>query len=381
MVCLTSVGRGAHAATVQIEVLDAAGKPVGDAVVFLESAQARRQVRPLAALEMAQQKKQFVPEVLVVPVGSEVRFPNHDTVRHHVYSFSPAKKFELKLYTGTRPTPCCSIDPAWWCWAATSMTRWSAGFGGGHPLLRPDPCGHGQGTDRRRTGWQLPPAHLAHPLPVGARTGAGLIVPAPALLGDCAHGVAALKLSVVRRNLIVRLVGMSLLLLLIAGRWFCRGACHHRPQRPQPDRARTRHRRKRLAAAVTRTQKAAPGLGLAGGRLRVPLGSELGDEETIQSVRRTMATDRRRGDGAAGHPLNLRSPAPAAHAISSAVRQVAPLDGQPQGSRMAVIGGVPCQFVMVPMRAPVVIGWVLIFSRQPAPGGRNAAVAVMWRCW
>ena len=78
---------------------------VGDAVVFLESAQARRQVRPLAALEMAQQKKQFVPEVLVVPVGSEVRFPNHDTVRHHVYSFSPAKKFELKLYTGTPANP------------------------------------------------------------------------------------------------------------------------------------------------------------------------------------------------------------------------------------------------------------------------------------
>ena len=106
VLCLTWGQAGtAHAATVQIEVLDAAGKPVGDAVVFLESAQARRQVRPLAALEMAQQKKQFVPEVLVVPVGSEVRFPNHDTVRHHVYSFSPAKKFELKLYTGTPANP------------------------------------------------------------------------------------------------------------------------------------------------------------------------------------------------------------------------------------------------------------------------------------
>ena len=82
VLCLTWGQAGtAHAATVQI------------------------QVRPLAALEMAQQKKQFVPEVLVVPVGSEVRFPNHDTVRHHVYSFSPAKKFELKLYTGTPANP------------------------------------------------------------------------------------------------------------------------------------------------------------------------------------------------------------------------------------------------------------------------------------
>jgi hypothetical protein len=34
-----------------------------------------------------------------------VHFPNRDTVRHHVYSFSPAKNFELKLYTGTPANP------------------------------------------------------------------------------------------------------------------------------------------------------------------------------------------------------------------------------------------------------------------------------------
>nr|QQZ50020.1 hypothetical protein JKL49_25860 [Phenylobacterium glaciei] len=36
--------------------------------------------------------------MLIVPVGSNVNFPNKDNVRHHVYSFSPTKKFELKLY-------------------------------------------------------------------------------------------------------------------------------------------------------------------------------------------------------------------------------------------------------------------------------------------
>jgi len=36
--------------------------------------------------------------VLIVPVGSTVSFPNKDKVRHHVYSFSAPKKFELKLY-------------------------------------------------------------------------------------------------------------------------------------------------------------------------------------------------------------------------------------------------------------------------------------------
>ena len=47
---------------------------------------------------MAQHNMQFDPFVLVVPVGAEVAFPNLDNVRHHVYSFSPAHPFELKLY-------------------------------------------------------------------------------------------------------------------------------------------------------------------------------------------------------------------------------------------------------------------------------------------
>jgi plastocyanin len=50
------------------------------------------------AYRIAQQNIQFSPFVLVVPIGSTVAFTNLDTVRHHVYSFSPAKTFELKLY-------------------------------------------------------------------------------------------------------------------------------------------------------------------------------------------------------------------------------------------------------------------------------------------
>jgi plastocyanin len=95
----------AIAATVQVQVADGDGKPLADAVVFLESREARQAVRPANGIEMAQANKQFAPRVLVVPVGSSVDFPNRDTVRHHVYSFSPAKTFELKLYTGTPATP------------------------------------------------------------------------------------------------------------------------------------------------------------------------------------------------------------------------------------------------------------------------------------
>lgn len=104
-VCLAGMPFAAQAGTVQVEVLDTAGKPLADAVVFLESADAHSAVKPLAGAEMAQEKRQFVPGVLVVPVGTEVRFPNHDSVRHHVYSFSPTKKFELKLYAGTPANP------------------------------------------------------------------------------------------------------------------------------------------------------------------------------------------------------------------------------------------------------------------------------------
>ncbi len=93
------------AAPLHVDVRDGAGQPLADAVVFLESAEARRQVRPLEQAEMGQAGKQFVPQVLVVPVGTAVNFPNRDTVRHHVYSFSPAKKFELKLYIGTPAQP------------------------------------------------------------------------------------------------------------------------------------------------------------------------------------------------------------------------------------------------------------------------------------
>lgn len=100
-----ALGAMAQASTVQVTVADASGKPLADAVVFLDSADARKLVKPLAGAEIGQEKKQFVPDLLVVPVGTEVRFPNRDSIRHHVYSFSPAKQFELKLYGGTSATP------------------------------------------------------------------------------------------------------------------------------------------------------------------------------------------------------------------------------------------------------------------------------------
>lgn len=103
LLCLLALP--ARAGTLVVDVLQGSGRPLADAVVFLESPQARRQVRPLTKAEMGQAGKQFVPQVLVVTAGTEVDFPNRDTVRHHVYSFSQVKKFELKLYIGTPTQP------------------------------------------------------------------------------------------------------------------------------------------------------------------------------------------------------------------------------------------------------------------------------------
>lgn len=94
-----------EAATVEVGVVDAAGRPLAQAVVFLESPAAAAQVRPLKDVELAQAQRRFMPDVLLVTRGTSVDFPNRDEVRHHVYSFSPAKRFELKLYIGRPANP------------------------------------------------------------------------------------------------------------------------------------------------------------------------------------------------------------------------------------------------------------------------------------
>ncbi|HEY0820188.1 MAG TPA: carboxypeptidase regulatory-like domain-containing protein [Rhizobacter sp.] len=92
-------------AAVIVAVTDEAGQPLADAVVMLDATGTRPPVKPMPTVEISQSKRQFNPRVTVVTVGTPVSFPNFDTVRHHVYSFSPVKTFELKLYTGVPATP------------------------------------------------------------------------------------------------------------------------------------------------------------------------------------------------------------------------------------------------------------------------------------
>jgi plastocyanin len=89
----------ALAGSLTIRVIDSAGRPVQDAVVTLEPASgAAPRARLEAGYRVTQQDTQFHPFVSVVPVGATVAFPNLDPFRHHVYSFSAAKRFELKLF-------------------------------------------------------------------------------------------------------------------------------------------------------------------------------------------------------------------------------------------------------------------------------------------
>ncbi len=87
-----------------ITVVDQNKKPVNDAVVsFVAPSQdASKQVQLAVMDQLAQQ---FSPKVLVIEQNQQVIFPNSDNTRHHVYSFSEAKPFEIKLYSGTPQTP------------------------------------------------------------------------------------------------------------------------------------------------------------------------------------------------------------------------------------------------------------------------------------
>jgi len=89
----------AKAAELDLTLATRAGRPVADAVVMVRpDGGARGGGRISGPFVMAQKDTQFQPYVLIVPVGAEVAFPNLDPFHHHVYSFSKAKTFELKLY-------------------------------------------------------------------------------------------------------------------------------------------------------------------------------------------------------------------------------------------------------------------------------------------
>lgn len=90
----------ARSATLDVQVRDSHGAPLRDAVVSLLPVGHAAPPAQRATASIDQRNLSFTPQVLVVQTGTRVTFPNSDNVRHQVYSFSPAKHFELKLYSG-----------------------------------------------------------------------------------------------------------------------------------------------------------------------------------------------------------------------------------------------------------------------------------------
>ena len=93
------------AAQISVQIKSPDGQPVVDAVVYANIISGTAPIRPKRAVSVEQINKEFVPLVSVLQTGTMVNFPNRDKVRHHVYSFSPAKTFEIKLYSGVPGKP------------------------------------------------------------------------------------------------------------------------------------------------------------------------------------------------------------------------------------------------------------------------------------
>jgi plastocyanin len=85
------------------KVVGADGNGIAEAIVFVQTPTSGAATPAMATMD--QYDKTFVPGVLPIVVGTKVRFPNRDQIRHHVYSFSRAKKFELPLYKGEEAPP------------------------------------------------------------------------------------------------------------------------------------------------------------------------------------------------------------------------------------------------------------------------------------
>lgn len=98
-------GANTAAASLVVQVSDSAGKPLADVVVSADPEAGVVAPKHLKPAEIAQRGMKFHPTVSVIQTGSRIAFPNNDKVKHHIYSFSPAKKFDQKLYSGVAATP------------------------------------------------------------------------------------------------------------------------------------------------------------------------------------------------------------------------------------------------------------------------------------
>ena len=105
LIAVLLLSLAANADDVRVTVLDVNGMPVADVAVYAEAANPETLPPPVGNAVMDQIDTRFDPHILIVQVGTEVRFPNSDVVAHHVYSFSSPNDFILPLYKGEAHPP------------------------------------------------------------------------------------------------------------------------------------------------------------------------------------------------------------------------------------------------------------------------------------
>lgn len=185
LLCATLImaaGPMAMAGDVVVPVVDAAGMPVEYAVVYLEPPAGPQQASG-RRYQVDQRQKRFDPVVSAVQAGTVVEFPNSDNFRHHVYSFSPAKVFSLKLYSGRAAEPITFDQPgivALGCNIHDRMVAWI--------VVTPGPWFATTAADGRATLANVPPGTYSlvawHP---------SLAAPEPARPVTIASGQAMLQ--------------------------------------------------------------------------------------------------------------------------------------------------------------------------------------------
>jgi plastocyanin len=94
-----------HAASIRAKVSAADGTPVENAVIVAYPLSGSAPVDNSKLRIIDQINKEFVPHVTTVTTGTSIQFPNKDNIRHHVYSISDPKNFELPLYEGIPANP------------------------------------------------------------------------------------------------------------------------------------------------------------------------------------------------------------------------------------------------------------------------------------
>ena len=95
------------AKNLRLRVNDQSGDPLKNAVVSVFAQNPSQNfATPAKQVKVIDQvDKEFISHVLPIQLGTAINFPNHDQIRHHVYSFSDAKNFEIPLYEGTPASP------------------------------------------------------------------------------------------------------------------------------------------------------------------------------------------------------------------------------------------------------------------------------------